>query len=151
MIVYCDMRTWAGSLAVPYAVHYYAKLVHGRVRKELSHVLTAAEACALTESDVNDAPPYETGDTSCRFLSEDRLKKAALAIYKDTFPNATILVYGEKCVCDPQLLLDGPPELMAAVNELYDEAERNDWWEGDEEIMEGIYNRFSAIWEGVDP
>jgi hypothetical protein len=153
MIVYCEMKTWVGSASVWYAKHYYAKLVHGNERKELWYILTAEEAKALTKSEEDDegARPYVVGDDTSRFLSEDRLKEAALAQYKEAYPGATILVYGEKCVCEPQIILDGPPELMATVNALYEEGEANNWWEDDEEVMEDIYKRFCTIWETVDP
>jgi hypothetical protein len=151
MIVYCEMKTWVGSAIVWSAAHYYAKLVCGKEQEELWFILTADEAAALNKSDEDDdgAPPYKEGDGSSRYLSEDRLKARAIAKYKEVFPGATILVYGEKCAYEPQIILDGPPELMAAVNALVAEGEENDWWEGDEDTMKDIRDRFRAIWNKV--
>jgi len=150
MICYCHMMTWIGS-SVESAEHYYAWMQLGKdlgSRQDLQHILTESGA-ARRNRRKDDGPEWRAGLKTARFQSEEHLKKEAIKQYKVIFPSATVLVYGESCVFEPQAILDGPEEMKAAINELVDRAESIGWWEGDEEAMEVICDEWAELWEEV--
>lgn len=150
MIVYCEIMTYIGT-AVSWAEHWYANLMPDckgclSMRTELKQTLTESGAARMNRREGGD---WEAGEKTNRFFSEGRLKEVAIMKYNLLFPGATILVDGRYGVCDPQPILDGPEEIMRTANLLVAEANDAGWWEGDEDTMEEICDRWDEFWEDV--
>lgn len=101
------------------AVHYYGRLWFdegdgGRLRKyDLIHRLTEAEATVLNKREnESKARLYQAGMEVPGFDTERQVKDAALEIYKDRYPGATVLLCGRPAEVGPRLALDGPVELQ---------------------------------------
>lgn len=152
-VVYCKISSWVGR--VQSAEHYYADLKAGRypakrVEEKVWHNLTQSEADRLNRRTMQDPrypnPTWKVGEEVGYFFSRERAVEGAVAVYKELFPGAVILVEGDIGTYEPQLILDGPPEAMKAINDLYEQAEEIGWWEGDEKAMQVIADAWEAIW-----
>ena len=144
-VVYCGITSWKGR--VQGAEHYYVDLVqkvYPRNEVSLRHNLTGTEADRLNRR--NPDKRWEAGEEVRYFFDRDRAVRAAVTQYKLLFPGAIILVEGDCCTYEPQPILDGPQEVMEAINELYKQAEEIYWWEEDEETMQSISDAWKAIW-----
>jgi hypothetical protein len=148
-VVYCKISSWKGY--VPGAEHYYADLRQREggeswktIEKKVYHNLTLSEAERLNRRNPDER--WEAGEEVGYFFDRDRAVEGAVAAYKGLFPGAVLLVEGEIGTYQPQLILDGPPKVMEAINDLYRQAEDNDGWEGDEEAMRLICEAWEAIW-----
>jgi len=154
--VYCKISSWVGR--VYGAEHYYADLRQrkweggeGKTHEEkVWHNLTPSEADRLNRRVEQDPeypePKWEAGEEVGYFFSRERAVAGAVAVYKELFPGAVILVEGDIGTYEPQTILDGPPEAMEALNGLVAAAEEIDWWEEDEKAMRAIQDAWKAIW-----
>jgi hypothetical protein len=154
-VVYCKISSWVGR--VQSAEHYYVDLSCGRysdsdrVDRVVRHNLTQSEADRLNRRDgisrkeLDIQTAWEAGEEVGYFFSRERAVRGAIAAYKELSPDAILLVEGNISTYEPQLILDGPPEARKALNELYERAEANDWWEGDEEAMQAIMDDWREI------
>lgn len=142
-IVYLEISSWVGiSLG---ATHCYGDLWSNGERYPMRKKLTPREAIALNKK--HEWDQYRGGDLYSGFDSHSEITLIALETYKTHFPQADILVLGRSCVAEPQKILDGPPEIKEKVNAWYEEAEKIDWYDGDqEERMEKISNEFWEFW-----
>lgn len=147
MIVYCHMMTWIGSSVVS-AEHYYAWLECEKIRHDLTHVLTQSETDRLNRREFGEN--YTVGEKSSQFVNEDRLKSSAIDQYREFFPGATILVYGDPITHEPQPILDGPPVITERINELAAAAKAINWWEEDEDAMQIIQDEWKKLWENFE-
>lgn len=150
-VVYCKISSWAGR--VNGAEHYYTDLsqrVSPRDTKKVWHNLTQSEADRLNRRTIQDPlhpdPTWEAGEEIGHFFDRERAVKGAIAAYKEMFPGAIILVEGDIGTYEPQPILDGPPDVMKAINNLVKRADDNDGWEGDEEVMQAIADEWETIW-----
>jgi hypothetical protein len=151
-VVYCTLSSWVDR--VQGAEHYYVDLSRGRfsdkVAEKVYHNLTLSEAERLNRRRLQDPeypePQWKAGEEIGYFFDRERAVRGAVAAYKELFPGAIILVEGDIGTCEPQPILDGPPEVMRAINELVAEAEEIGWWEEDEEAMQAISDAWKAIW-----
>ena len=154
MIVYCEISTYIGT-SVAWAEHWYGTLVVGGAgwskkglpdRLELKQTLTGTGAARMNRREGGD---WEAGEETNKFFDEDRVKSVAIEKYKLLFPGATILVDGRHSVCDPQPLLDGPIDTVQTADLFVAEANDVGRWEGDEDAMREICDRWDDFWEGV--
>jgi hypothetical protein len=145
MIVWCRMTTWAGSATVWYAEHYYARLCGDGADRDLYYVMNAKEAQKLAESDPSDDYPYNAGDRTSRFFSEDAIKYEAIKQYKEMYPGASLLVYGDRSTIEPQLILDGPEGAVEWSEALVDACEACGWWEGDDKLTACVASEWDIV------
>lgn len=148
-VVYCKISSWKGRIEG--AEHYYVDLnqqVLHRNSKKVWHNLTYSEAARINRVGSNREPErrFEVGEEVGWFFDLERAREGAIAVYKEMYPGAIILVEGDIGTYQPQLILDGPIEAMEAINELYQRAEENNGWEGDEDEMKAICDEWQAIW-----
>ena len=154
-VVYCKISSWVGT--VTGAEHYSADLRQREegdgwktIKKKVWHTLTQSEADRLNRRTIQDSlhpdPTWEVGEEVGYFFSRERAVKGAVAVYKELFPGAIILVEGDIGTYQPQYILDGPAEAMEAINRLYKCVEEIDGWEGDEVEMKAICEEWKAIW-----
>jgi hypothetical protein len=142
-VVYCQITSWVGR--VEGAEHYYVELVQRcGDEKTLHHSLTLSEAERLNRR--NPDKRWLPGEDIRYFFDINRAVRAAVAGYKTMFPGAIILVEGASSSFEPQPILDGPKEVMAAINKLVEQAEDIDWWEEDEKAMRVISEKWKTIW-----
>lgn len=144
-----EIRSWVGTSAIG-ASHYYGELRIPGVKDhvEVERVLTARETKRLNKEarehgDVGFT--YTVGATSGRFWDEKSVEDTAIEYIKANHPEIVLLFKGSRAVCDPQPVLLGPEPLKTQLNALVAEAEANDWWEGDEDAMESISQRWKAL------
>ena len=117
------------SYAIVGGRHYYATLSCGRKEKELVKTLTAIEAATLNRRERGFE--YEDGDTTGRFRSRDEAIAVAREKWRESFPNAKVLISGRDYVSEPQLILDGlSEELRERLNGIYQHCEELGWWDG---------------------
>lgn len=144
------VTTWVDSSVIG-ATHYYGRIqIEGR-RTDITveRTIGKAEAKQLNkdERDAGDGPSYKVGDISGRFWSEAQVIEAAVAYMQEKHPTIAYLMNGCRSCLDPQPCLIGPEPIKTALNALVAEAEANDWWEGDEDVMKDIFQR----WEKTAP
>lgn len=145
MIIYCEISTYTETLS--WAEHWYATLVHKLSNRiELKQTLTKSGADRMNRREGGD---WTAGEKTNKFFDEKRLKKTAILKYKLLFPAATILVDGRHAICDPQPILDGPEEIKTTANLFVAEADRVGWWEGNEDAMKEICDRWDEFWKEV--
>lgn len=144
---FLELQSWSGF--VPGASHFMGRLkIKGQDEVQIEHTLTKAEAKQLTRDDRRDGERpfvWSAGDTSNRFITEEAV--IARAIEVATELGVTHLFLGSSCTCDPQKMLIGPEPIKTALNRLWERAEANDGWEGDEKTMKTI----CAEWEELIP
>lgn len=134
-----------------YASHFYGQLDANdanRTSVNMSRVLSAKDAEELNETDEDEHFKWGEGDESSRFMSDRSIIDAALATWKEHFPEGRLLIMGDRGTLDPQLILDGPAELMEVANEIYEEFETYHGWDCDEEdvpIVQELTNRWRKL------
>jgi hypothetical protein len=148
----CTTTTWVGSSVVYYAQHYYARIEgvlskvgeFGVQREEVDYELGPEETAKLNEENSSSEFPmsdYEVGERCTRFFSYQKV--LAAAIEKGKFLGYDALLLGDTCVCDPQFVLYGPA--MEELNAIHQLCEENNWWEGDEEEMQRLSDRWHEV------
>jgi len=120
-IVYLEVHNWAGI--VPGARHYSGELWHKGETVRVSHPLPRAEAARLNKQERDsygtNAMKYKPGMPSDIWTSEMKLVNRAIEIYKQHFPDATVLLRGNHCSAEPRRVLDGPKDFKRKGNRLY--------------------------------
>lgn len=144
-----SIRSWVGTSALG-ASHYYGEL-HIPGPKDFVQVgrpLTAREAKQFNKEAREHGDTgftYRVGDLSGRFWDEKSVKDTAIEYIKANHPEIVLLLEGNRAVCDPQPVLFGPEPLKTELNKLVAEAEANDWWEGNDDKMENISQRWKIL------
>lgn len=112
MICYLEIRTFKG--AAPGASHYFGSLYCREEKsKDLTYTLSILQARALNKTQgyaedsdrEEDRWCWEPGKASNTFLNEKHILDYAKKVWRkeaEGFPNATILIRGDHCICDPQ-------------------------------------------------
>lgn len=130
-------------------IHYYGRIKLGKEEINVEYTLTVAGCRALNKDDRRrgDQITYRPGSTTTRFRSEAALIKAAVTKAQEL--GITILIRGHSYVLEPQEVIFGPEPFKTQMNKLYAEGEANNWWEGDNKIMERIENDYQALMKQV--
>lgn len=142
------VTTWVGSSTVWFAKHYYGRVEFNKQSVDVRRMLTVAEARKLNKDEsLRDGArgAYKAGDMTGRFCDQALIIEIAKKLYKEEFPEALGLVFGDRAVAEPQLILDGPKEYMDGVNELVKRAEKIGRWEVNEDEMQEICNRWDQL------
>lgn len=127
--VHCNMTTWVGTAAC--GSHHYGSLRCGKhERVDVVHPLSREEVDRLNK--YNDGSKYVVGEESGRFYDEETMKVWAVRTCKKHFPDADILVYGDRAVVEPQPILFGPNDLMQEVNKMYARGEEIGFYDSDQ-------------------
>lgn len=113
---YLDITTWVGLS--PGAEHYYGTLKGPDGENHDVWDSLTAEA-ARQRNRLENVTHYEAGDETRRFATKTALREAAVAQFKEKYPNKVILVEGSRSTLMPQLVLVGPRPYKHAVNKLY--------------------------------
>ena len=120
---YLVISTWVGSSVVWYAEHYYARIMFGDKRVDVTKKLTKREAAFLNRGEKYKDPTlqseYKEGEDSGRFVDKDKLAKAAVALFKENSYGYDALLEGEIAVCDPMRMLVGPKDILRHANVLW--------------------------------
>ena len=112
-IVYCEIKTWVGTMAFT-AQHYYAKLKNPCMEEiEVKQPVTQEIADKLNGDD--DWISYSVGDMTDRFFDMDSLRSAAIVMFKEQCPDATILLEGSRTYCGPKMVLFVPPSIVSGL------------------------------------
>ncbi len=98
------------------ARHYYGELRYGDERVQLKYRMSAADATRLNKA--HGWKGYRAGGLSEHFDSKEQVIALAVETYKTHFPDAILLVQGNKAYAEPQPCLAGEPALMEKINEL---------------------------------
>lgn len=150
---YIKITTWVGRLS--YASHFYCHIgfAGGEPDVEVRRNLTVEEARAINKSEKRKGRPdfqYKAGNSSGVYLTRSAaLKEAARYFKKHLVPKGfTNLVDGNSYTLQPQPVVSAIKKFVphkAAVNKLYRQAEKNDFWEGDEAVMEHIIRNWEIV------
>jgi len=148
-IAMLDVRTWIGTSAIG-AKHYYGRIIFNDGTNKDDHSIERTidsdkEATELNRDD--SGAGYKKGDATTRFDDLESLREKARQLWRSLYPDAVALLESDSCSLDPSLMLDGPPELMAELNAIVARCEANDWWEGDEKVMEALSNSWNQLIE----
>ena len=128
-VVYLEIASYRGLVGG--AIHFYGTLRdEGKTRVDLTYKLSARQAAHFSQRD-GFGYTWNRGMRSSRFESEDALRDVAIREYKTHFPQATILVEGNRATAGPRYPLDGPPKFLTDALKLWNEAERIGWWDND--------------------
>lgn len=153
-ICYLKITSFSGlSLG---ATHYYGALQCGDCETELEHRLTRREAIAYNKVERRIKPNgtfiYREGQKTRGFTSENDIIELAIETYKKHFPNAEILLLGERGYHEPCRVLDAPESFKREMNALNAEAESFGRYVGNPKRMNTIYSRYDTLMEewGVD-
>jgi hypothetical protein len=154
-VVYLEITSWVGTYAFG-ASHYYGTLKKSVPKSEkypfylethdLEHKLTKREAAEMNKNSMFDYN-WRAGGLYHGFSSKEAVIKQGIEEWKKYFPDADILVLGSYGTADPQLILEGPKDLMDFVNPLAEEAERIGGYEGDKVRMEELFQKFYKYWK----
>lgn len=138
-----EINSWIGT--APGASHYFGRLRIDKETIDVDREITKEVALALNrdEKRKGDSYRWSVGGTTIRFHSEAEVIARAIEMIAE-YPDA-VLFEGSSAVLDPQPVLHGPEPLKTECNQMVAEAEANDWWEGDEETMEAISERWMAM------
>lgn len=144
---YLQVDSWVGLLS--YAEHHYGRVTQGGKKLfDVSYSLSRADAARINKEaqrlEGASAFRYSPGETSIRFPSEERLIARAIEMCEQ-YPEVKVLVKGCSGVLDPMPVLVGPDSLKQGAESIVARAEANDWWEGDEEVMEGLYEEWCEL------
>lgn len=153
-VVYLTLTTWTESSCVAWAEHWYGRL-HQRLPKQcdstcdVTHKLTRKEARHLNEGDPT-APPYKTGDESGRFFDRQSVIDAALAQWKEHWPDADILILGEQSCLDPQEVLAGPEPLKSDINAIVEWCHSTGYYDAMQlnDEHKALRRDWLLLWEG---
>ena len=127
------------------SVHFYAKLLSPHGRWTILQNMSEEMATQLNEFD--EFQLAEPGEVTHRFETKAKAEQAAIYAYERLCfdPSASVLVKGDGCEHNPSRPLAGNTGLMVDLRELFDEAVACGFWEGDEILMEDIYQRWREI------
>lgn len=137
--VFLEITTWIGTGALG-AQHYYGNLkIEGWYDDdsrsiELTRILTTRQAVRANRYRSSDDPLRVCpGDVSSGFDDKDEIRKLALSMWRERFPEAEILVEGRTSIAEPIEVLAWPghEDKMAQANKL---------WEAFEDL-DGFYYR----------
>lgn len=143
-VVNVEISSWRGvSLG---AEHFYASLVFHNAdgqyqRKELRHELTVKEAKALNKK---DGGAYTPGYMTERFNTVEDIHRVAIDTFKQLVPHAKILMCGRDAVLEPQMILVGPEDYKARVNQLAARCKELEW-DRHEKELQAICDEFDAL------
>ncbi len=129
------------------ATHYYGKLV-GNKNGEYTHVeiskeMTQEEADWFNKND-GVKSLYKKGDSTDRFNTKSEIRKEAVKIWKEEFPDAEFLVEGEPALAEPMNCLD--------AKNFEDKVQLNNIWYAYSQIPYDIkngYDRSEENWEKI--
>lgn len=129
---YCKIDTWVGCAMVR-GQHYYGSIKFGRKSIKISYVMSKQDAEVLNESDKNRDIPidakYQEGDRSNRYVDKDKLIANAISLFKKNNNGYDLLIEGDPCVCDPQLILVGREEIKEQANKLNEQFDQLNGWD----------------------
>ena len=116
---------------------------------ELKRKITAKEARELTEKD-NDflrgkgrVFEWKAGDSTERFPNRESLEEAAIKWFNKHGRQNDVLLAASHA--DPCRVLGGPVWFCRAAKALYEQAEQNNGWEGNEKRMQKICDEWDAL------
>jgi hypothetical protein len=117
-LVWLEASSFAGVAAG--ATHWFGTLVGIRRRKvtrvRLERRLTKAQAAKLNERD--NGTTYRGGSKTQRFDTNLAMIRAARRVWREHFPDADVLVYGNHAVVSPLPVLAGEPSIVRALNQI---------------------------------
>ena len=122
-IAFLDITDMIGSIG---AEHYYGKIKfrHDNIREEieLTYPMSAKEALYLNKKCNCEGPygRYRPGEESYKFYSPEDIKRIAIKLFSEKYPN-DLLLLGDGCNLSAQYLLYWPKEyddLAKQVNDL---------------------------------
>jgi hypothetical protein len=134
-------------------IHWYGTLRikdQERGHHDVKHVLNAATARRLNKDDRHrgDGPTYRAGQETQRFTTKGSCHAAGITLAKSL--GCKWLFEGSSAVCDPQHVIYGPDEaVVTQLNALWQEAEANDGWDGNNKTMQSICDRWDALWKPI--
>jgi hypothetical protein len=141
IITYLEIKSWTGiSIG---ATHSYGCLVGKGATVALMRHLSARDAKTLNRKDKCNT--YKAGDTTERWDSEEDVVDHAMANWRHLM-GGDVLMLGDRCYLDPIPVLDGPPELVIAGNQLFEAAEVVGFWEGDSVEMKKLCKQWDELW-----
>jgi hypothetical protein len=151
--VFIEITTWMGmSLG---AIHYYGELKGYKSEDEgsrigivLEHGLTQREATVLNKAGDFHYALYKKGAMYRGFSSKEEIIELGLKVWKEYFPNATILILGRNYAAEPQKVLVGPPNYMEKVNAWVEQFPHGDWIEESYKIADE-FQKYHDGYEGV--
>ena len=135
---------------VPWAKHYYAHINFNGERHDLYREITTREAADLNKADnamLGGLLHWAPRDQSSRYLDEDHAVREALKQWREMCPDARVLIQGDYCVAQPQLVLDGLGEVVTgAANYLFNKCEELGWWdEGNEDEVKRLDEKWHRL------
>jgi len=138
--------------------HYYGFLQRGDGKNLIQIIrrITQIEANQLNEEefgrytgpeeDLEAWGRYKPGDESGRFWDLPQLIQAAIDIYHRHFPDAILLIHGNRCSADPQSVLIGPE--IDQLNDIVRRCKANGWWKN-KKVMESLCQEWEQIMESI--
>ena len=146
-IVTLEIRSWAGiSIG---AQHSYGSLSFDDKNDELQKVRLTRKLNKQTAKILNDQRNeheygFRSGETTECFNDDNHVRKTAKRIWKKICPDGDLLIEGSYAVGDPQRCLDGDPEVVETINDMWKRSEECGGYEGDEETMDSIFREYQA-------
>ena len=148
-IVFLTVSSWRGvSIG---AQHYYGRLslIEGSQSFDVVYKLSKEDAEHFNNfwslEGSKELIGYEEGEETSRFRSEKKLITAAKRQFRKHFPNAKVLVLGDRGVVEPQPILVGPRQFKSEINKLAKRAKEIDYWEDNEE-MQMLCAKWQQLW-----
>jgi hypothetical protein len=149
-IIFLEITSYRGGFGSG-AEHYYGTFrpvddyeIEVCLRKKMS----VRDAAHLTRKD-SYGFVYKAGESTKRFEDKEDLIKLGASVYKAHFPDAVILVCGDRSTLQPQLVLACEDTgLMEKINGWYHECERLGWWnDGNNYQVGAICKEWRAVWK----
>lgn len=139
-VAYLKILSFADSVAVPWAEHYYGTIVFdNNCKVSVMYKLDRTEAEKMNKEEIMlpSVAAYKPGEMTSRFDDKKRLIAEAIKLFESNSKGFDILIAGNSAIIDPQEILVGPHRLKTEANKLYDSFEKLNGWEceKDQETM----------------
>ena len=148
-MIHLEVSTWMGTSSD--ASHYYGRLVgNDHVNEytaiELKRKCTKKDAIEENKKEVGfSAFRIRPGSLTTGFGSIGALRRAAIKCWKEYFPQGKILIEGSATIAEPQRVIDGPKKIKDTINRLTKRSEESGGWDVNEDKMEKICDKWTAI------
>lgn len=134
-----DMPTYKGiSIG---ATHYYPTL-WGDGRYSLMRKLSGVEAVMLNKVDRLDF--WKAGAVTNRFDTQHEARAAGLAAWRTMAAERDVLLAG-RLRMEPERPLAGPPEIVLAIKQMYDEMAGSGFYEGSPRTYRRVLREWDAF------
>lgn len=137
----------------PGASHFYGELIP-QDRSDsvnLRYVLSERRATRINRDIKHNSPgDYDLmkvypGQFYGGFYSEEEIIRLAKREWRDRFPEAEMLVLGDRSSAEPQLVLEGPKKDKETINRWFEKCEYLNW-DYDNPLVEEITEDFWKYW-----